>query len=404
MRQLSLMQPAFDNDFTVSCQDKMSESKIEELGEGKTVELNLTSGEKELDKGKTVESSLTSGEEELGKGKTVRLSELGKVGLSLIPGGGKLTSMDSQKMAQYTNTSLNINVYCEYEVHGFLDGDQKNPASLLVLQYQLGGEMTDRRFTAFRPRLTFQAAETLADVDKEPWVTDCIYPGVATTVFYEVSADEIEELTKSLSGQLAGPNLSASQIAAALKKVSTEHWTKKYRYRIKASLSEKDPDRRKKDDQIRWEAWQEKEAQVGIDIIQVAMVVRRHEGYDLRVTMEFDADVDFRYKVGEKWDKYIGHQGLKRTFVFKVYDGVETRDGTVQPKLKETNVPTGVDRNHLRKMEGESKGLFEALGWAHVVEAQTPKKYYIGEAPPKDFQVEPPPTGDRATGIKNKVS
>jgi hypothetical protein len=80
------------------------------------------------------------------------LPEGGSFGLQLEVEAGELKAIGDEPIAHFANSKMNVNVMCIHQIHGFLDGPGKNPASVLVIRFDLGSQERGRRFDFFCQR------------------------------------------------------------------------------------------------------------------------------------------------------------------------------------------------------------------------------------------------------------
>jgi hypothetical protein len=305
----------------------------------------------------------------------MELAEGKAIPLHLQPEGGETKSMSSEKLASFTNADMDINVICIYEVHGHLDGPDSECASLLVLRFNLGSRVTGRRFKAFRPLLTVHHSPRSNEAD-EPSISDCIEPGEAAVHISEFFSKKSKKSTFGTSLKVKPPDPIPSEGDISWSREEYEEWRETYRYTVQATRREERPGRRNKDDQIYWNAQQGRLIRSGIDIMQVAFVVFRKEGYNLELTFKLDSDVGFRYKVERGWRNFWGLPGSKSTVTLKVYDDDGPSGHGVTRKLKKTTVPEGVEPDYLRRLEKESYPAFRKLAWVHDTEPMQPARFY----------------------------
>jgi hypothetical protein len=306
----------------------------------------------------------------------MELSEGKALPLRLQSNGGETKSMASQKLGSFVNHDMDISVTCINEVHGYLDGPLTQCASLIVLRFNLGSRATGRRFSSFRPLITVHNSPRSRDEADEPYITDCIEPGEGKVHISEFFSKQSKKTSLGASFKISPPDPVPVGADLSWARDDSEEWTETYRYTVQATRREKRPGRRNKDDQIYWNAEQGKLIRSGIDILQVAFVVLRNPGCDLELKFELDSDVGLKYKGKRGWKNFWGLRGSSLVSTLKVYDSaVPDHAGTV-PKLKDTNVPEGIERDYLRKLEGTARPAFRKLAEVHAIEAMEPVKFY----------------------------
>ena len=306
----------------------------------------------------------------------MELAEGKALPLRLQSEGGETKSMDSNKLGGFMNLDMDINVTCMNEVHGYVDGPGTRSASLIVLRFNLGSRATGRRFSSFRPLITVHNSPRSKDEADEPWITDCIEPGEGKVHISELFSKKTKKTSLGASAKFSPPDPAPVGADLSWTREESEEYTETYRYTVQATRREQRPGRRNQDDQIYWNAEQDKPIRSGIDILQVAFVVFRKPGYDLELTFELDSDVSFKYKFKKGCRNFFGLQGSKLVSTLKVYNDATPSDtGSARP-LRETSLPDGVERDYLRKLEGVSRASFQNLAWVHGIEAMEPSRFY----------------------------
>jgi hypothetical protein len=297
-----------------------------------------------------------------------------EITLSLQPRGGAVKSIGDVRVAGLSTSDMDINVTCIFAVHGYLDGEGTEPASLLVIRYDLSSFSGGRRFKAFRPTLTLRRHPP-GEPSDDPWVEDLIGPGFPgkvyiTEKFYRRSKKS--SLTPSIAITAPPPVPVSGGLGYAIE--NTTDWVAIDRYTVQANRrSGQSRGARQNCDTVYWNAEQEKMIKSGIDVIQVAFLVGRKvdskananepKEPNFEVTFGLNADVDLKYAIKNKWKKF---RGVKRqdSYIFKPSEGSK-------------KIPDGVDKNFLRKLEStEGREVFRKLAWVHDVELHKPAKFY----------------------------
>ena len=294
--------------------------------------------------------------------------------LTLQPRSGAVKSIGDERVAGLSTSDMDINVTCIYAVHGYLDGEDTEPASLLVLRYDLSHLSGSRRFKAFRPTLTLRR-DPPGEPNDDPWVEDLVEPGYPGKVFIREKfyrRSKKSSFTPSITIAAPPPVPISGSLGYTIE--NTTDWVAIDRYTVQGGRrSGQSQGARQNCDIVYWNAEQDEMIKSGIDVIQVAFLIGRKVNKNasakemkepnFKIIFGLDADVDLKYSMKNKWKKFrkVKH---KDEHVFRPNEGSK-------------KVPDGVNKNFLRRLEStEGRGVFRKLAFVHDVELQKPAKFY----------------------------
>ena len=273
--------------------------------------------------------------------------------------GGVVKSIGDRTVASYTNTDMDINVTCIYEVHGYLDGENTDPASLLVMKFDLTSQSLGRRFKAFIPTLTLRK-DPKGDPEDDPWFEDLFEPGPATRCIAETFYKNTRASSFSPNVAVTAPPPGSLSAGITYTYSETKEYIKIDRYTVQGGRRKtRSQGARVGHDIIYWKAEQQKQITSGIDVMQVAFLICRKGDENFKITFELEADVDVHYKT---WHRINGAKN-KSSYLFRPSD----------PSKK---IPPGVDKNFLRSLEEGDQQTFRELVFVHNMKLEKPTESY----------------------------
>jgi hypothetical protein len=281
---------------------------------------------------------------------------------------GEVKSLGDKHFAQHSASDFEIAAFVVHSVHGYLDGPQSTPASLVVIRFELSNESTstsERRFRSFIPELRFQK-DPKGDPREDPWVELCEPAGKGAIAITETYSDVTKDTNYEIS---AGVQWQPAPVQATAKLGGSESQTyrKKAQYTISVGRrkTQVDGGGRLGQDVVRWNSREDAIEKLGVgDQLRVAILVCRTGPSPFNVHFDFKAHVDLRYYVARNWQDW------------KPFHSKNTMSYPFDPNRTIGNVPNGVDPNHLANLN-EGNALSK-LAFVHVVEKVSAKKFYSG--------------------------
>jgi len=271
-------------------------------------------------------------------------------------------------------SGFNITISCMHEIHGTYDGETKDPASLIVLEFRIRHSRIgqgNRRVKELSVGLLFEKSPK-GYAGQDPYLTS-YSPGregkVYLTNTLEKHADKSVIKTKGEIGGPAGP---------VNPKVGVKHEKEHAVEYEKASLLTLESGFMKTrkgargPNKVWWKLVEDSTGKTGVpDTFALAMLVKR-EKKDVgqkedpfNIELEVSATVDLRYAVEEAWKRFTGKLDrspidfdLNAHFVGKLPPNAEIR------------------KDCLKAVEGEESGLIDELTFMHLPEQYTVKKFY----------------------------
>jgi hypothetical protein len=252
-----------------------------------------------------------------------------------------------------------ITASCVHSVHGYLNGPNSDPASLLVLRFKLDNWASDkmqRRFKYFRLILKFRkelaSAQSLPSED--PFIITYEPAGHGERFLTESVAKVTR--TNAIQGtfQAQGPPLiPLGGSASATQSTSTET-EQKSRYTISSDVG-RDQSRgeRRGPDSVTWASAENKFDKLGLgDTFQVAVLLQRPGADRFHILFDFKTIVDTRYRMAEWWGEWFGRQ--TRNWMPQGFD----------PSYKDDEIPAGVEPLFLGRLK--QNNALEKLGLGYA--------------------------------------
>jgi hypothetical protein len=266
---------------------------------------------------------------------------------------GELKAIGDDVLAHFANSKMNINIMCIHQIHGFLDGLDTSPATLLVLRFDLGTREQGRRFDFFSPSFKVQKTSKTAQ-SQDVWIEDLYEPDMVYMSEIQSKKTHKSSIQPSLNVKPPAP---FDVISGGLTWTTdnSEEWVETYRYTLQATLAmDPMPGTQTKNDGIYWTAEVEDpkaKKSIGINKFQVAMLIGRkdEDDFDLAINIK-EGKIDFWDAVKEWWRTVQGKE--TRTKIVKI------SPGTARATQK---VPNAVDPDRLRELEENDHAIMKGL-------------------------------------------
>lgn len=272
--------------------------------------------------------------------------------LTLEVADGEFKSIGDEVFANFSNAERDVNVVCIYQIHGFLDGENTQPATLLVLRFDVGTQVKGRRFDFFSTKFQIQKTTTVKP-GEDVWIEDLFEPKLVYMSEVQSNRSNKRSIQPSLN---VSPPAPLDVISGGLTWTADDaaEWTETYRYTLEA-IATTDPrnDSATKNDIIYWTAEvEDKHARksAGISTFQVAMLVGRKDQGDFQINMTIqEGSLDLWDRVRKQWNTVFGRETR----------GKKTTISPATPRKKP--LPSQVDVNHLRRLQDSEHKVMKDL-------------------------------------------
>ncbi|KAH0563334.1 hypothetical protein GP486_002096 [Trichoglossum hirsutum] len=272
---------------------------------------------------------------------------------------GEYKSHTDELVRQHIISGFVITVRRTIAVHGTYSKTDKTPTSLLAYRFKLSSKRStaDRRIRSLLVKLRFER-----DPKEDPIDDPCVL-SYAPAEKGEIAINETVEIHNSSSSSRVNPSIGASgvKLSGEIAKQSGALYEKKFYTNIQAEKLKSSRAGRKGEDLVQFNLTENASQKDGVvdTFGVVAFVNRRDAGDKFKVHMDIKAEVDFRYTVGEAWEKVTGH-----------------RDKPLQVNPKDPNVakPDGLETCEMGKFA--ESDMFERLAFLHLPESYNVTKFY----------------------------
>lgn len=283
-----------------------------------------------------------------------------------------------EALHEHEATGFRITVRQKYVVHGtYTGGDTNQPASLIVLQFELRSTATNqhRRFRHLDVSMQF-VTDPKRTPALDPFIKSFAPAQKGVICLLPTSVLQQQESTLGASVDVQQPPVPLGLNLSAEKK-KAEEWKQIRRVTILA-LATKTQDRgggRLGEDKVQWILTENEKQKAIPDTFAVGVVVRRSGDSKFKVVFDLKAKVDFWYGAEVLWQK------TKDKISFSgVSEASKVFDPTVQG-----SAPNNTDLNNLKSfVEGNELGN---LVFVHLPEEVTPVLFYSdGPSPQKSTE------------------
>lgn len=271
-----------------------------------------------------------------------------------------------EALHEHEASKFRITIRQKYMVHGtYCDGDTDQPASLIVLQFELRSTANQhRRFRHLDISMQF-VTEPKHTPARDPFIK-CFAPAQKGDIYLlPTSVVRQEESTRSASIDVEHPPVPLKLNLSAERKKAQE-WEQIRRVTM-SGLATKTQERgggRLGEDKVQWILTENEKQKAIPDTFTVGVVVRRSWNSKFKIIFDLKAKVDFWYGAGVLWRK------VKDRVTFS---GVSEASKTFDPDVQGP-APNNTDLNNLKYfVEGNE---LDKLVFVHLPEEFTPVLFY----------------------------
>jgi hypothetical protein len=281
---------------------------------------------------------------------------------------GQLRSDASTQFFQYEASKRRISARLVHAIHGHLDGDGSDAASLVVLRFKMTS-MNDsgdkRRWKRFYAPVRF---ETVPDAEPkdDPWVR-AYAPGYDGTIYLtETLATNKTTKTYGLGAKLRPPPPAPLELDFNAERKKEQQSEERFLHTVESDRkkTETKGSGRGGEDIVYWNLRENSQEKVGVaDELQVAiLLVRPNENQNFKVQINLEGTIDFKYTVARTLDEIIHGKGACEL-------SFDVEKGTTPP-------PEGVIPEELRVVMNDEDKILKSLSYIHIPEKFLPRQTY----------------------------